>query len=81
MEVSFFGSYQSVLHKLLVTTKGAAESVCRPCVNRAETLYNNTLYAISTERLVKRLRRLNYVDFKDITKTKFYISLQQKQQQ
>jgi len=51
MEVSFFGSYQTVLHKPLVTTKGAAQSVCRPCVNSAETLYSNTLYASSTERL------------------------------
>jgi len=46
-----FGSYQTVLHTPLVTIKGAAQSVCRPCMNSGETLYNNNMHAISTERL------------------------------
>ena len=33
--------------------KGAIQSVCRPSMNSGLTLYNNTLYAISTERLRK----------------------------
>jgi len=51
--VSLFDSYRTVLHKPLVTMKGAIQSVCRPSMNSGLTLYNNTLYAISTERLRK----------------------------
>ena len=29
--------------------KGAAQSVCCPCMNRGETIYNNTMYAIKTK--------------------------------
>ena len=49
--VSFVGKYQTRLHKPQVTIKGAVQSVCRPSMNSAETVYNNTMYAISTERL------------------------------
>jgi hypothetical protein len=30
--------------------EGRIHSVCRPCMNSGETLCNNTLYAIGTER-------------------------------
>jgi len=55
MEVSFFGSQQTVLHKPLVTTRGAAQSVFRPCVNSAETLYNNTMYVNSGATLYNNI--------------------------
>jgi hypothetical protein len=51
MMVSFFGSYQIVLHKPLVTIQGSAQSVCRPYIKSGETLCNSTMYAISTERM------------------------------
>jgi len=30
--------------------KGDAQSVCRPCMNSGATIYNNTMYAVSTKR-------------------------------
>jgi hypothetical protein len=53
MVVFCVSGYQIVLHKPLVTIQGTTQSVCRPIMNGGDTLYNNTVYAISTGQLTE----------------------------
>ena len=54
--------YQQISNSFKQTAerkKGAAQSVCRPCMNSGANIYNNTMYAIST-----KLQRV-FVAFKE----------------
>jgi len=53
MVVFCVSSYKIISHKPLFTIKGAAQSVCPPCMNSGAKFYNDILCVISRKRLWK----------------------------